>query len=115
MRPESPRGTGVATCELLSLGTKTNSFQPAQRDLWVKGRASLLREIREFFAERKVLEVTTPTLGAAGVTDVNMVNLTVPLPNGSGLSADLTRIRNETPGREWKRPHISDLSSLSRR
>ena len=57
---------------------------------WVSGadvptlrlRARLLRAIREFFFERQVLEVTTPALGAAGVTDVHIVNLSLHLDSG---------------------------------
>lgn len=37
-------------------------------------RAELLAAIRQFFAERNVLEVDTPTLTSAGVTDAHLTN-----------------------------------------
>ncbi len=39
-------------------------------------RAEVLANIRSFFAERGVLEVETPVLGAATVTDINLQSLT---------------------------------------
>ena len=47
-------------------------------------KAELLRDVRYFFTERNVLEVTTPTLGAAGVSDIHIENIPVPLPNRPG-------------------------------
>ncbi|MEX0624827.1 EF-P lysine aminoacylase EpmA [Saccharospirillum sp.] len=38
-------------------------------------RAMLMAAIRQFFAERRVLEVDTPVLSAVGVTDVHVHNL----------------------------------------
>ncbi len=40
-------------------------------------RAALLRRIREYFASRKVLEVDTPSLGTAAVSDVQIESLEV--------------------------------------
>ncbi|MCE7631289.1 elongation factor P lysine(34) lysyltransferase, partial [Vibrio fluvialis] len=37
-----------------------------------KQRATLLRSIRQFFAERDVLEVDTPAMSHATVTDVHL-------------------------------------------
>ena len=39
-------------------------------------RAQILARIRDFFAERQVLEVDTPTMASAGVTDVHLHNFT---------------------------------------
>ena len=39
-------------------------------------RADILMRIRGFFAERQVLEVDTPTMASAGVTDVHLHNFT---------------------------------------
>ncbi len=44
----------------------------------------MLRDIRQFFADLAVMEVTTPTLGASGVSDLYLTNLTVDLPGGPG-------------------------------
>lgn len=54
---------------------------------WVPGadapvlaqRARLLRTVRQFFDGRGLLEVTTPVLGATGVSDVHIENLVVPV------------------------------------
>ena len=47
----------------------------------LRARAGLLATIREFFAERGVLEVDTPLLSQFGVTDPNIELFTVALPN----------------------------------
>ena len=57
----------------------TDRWQPGAGIKTLKARAKLLRAIREFFLERQVLEVATPVLGAAGVTDLHISNIEVPL------------------------------------
>ena len=47
----------------------------------LRARAGLLATIREFFAERGVLEVDTPLLSQFGITDPNIELFTVVLPN----------------------------------
>jgi lysyl-tRNA synthetase class 2 len=47
-------------------------WQPSARPEMLQARASLLRDIREFFADREVLEVETPLLAGAPVTDPNL-------------------------------------------
>jgi len=49
----------------------------------LEARASLLGQIRQFFAERQVLEVDTPILSAAAGTDPNLDPVCVP-PQGEG-------------------------------
>ena len=52
-------------------------------------RAKILTHIRQFFAERQVLEVDTPTMASAGVTDVHLHNFTtrfVGPGHGDGLA-----------------------------
>ena len=44
-------------------------WPPSCRVAALRARAGMLRSTREFFAERGVLEVQTPVLGAASVTD----------------------------------------------
>jgi lysyl-tRNA synthetase class 2 len=46
-----------------------NSWQPSASIEQIKARAQLLKQLRHFFDERKVLEVSTPVLAEAGVTD----------------------------------------------
>src|SRR5690606_19892637 len=38
-------------------------------------RATMLRAAREYFAATRALEVDTPTLGAAGVTDIHLASI----------------------------------------
>ena len=51
----------------------------------LKLRAELLRDIRQFFYDRDVLEVTTPSLGAAGVSDLHLNNLTLDVAGQTGF------------------------------
>ena len=51
----------------------------------LKLRAELLRDIRQFFNDRGVLEVTTPSLGAAGVSDLHLNNLTLAVAGQTGF------------------------------
>lgn len=51
----------------------TNSdWMPTASISQLKQRATLLRQIREFFAERNVLEVETPAMSHATVTDIHL-------------------------------------------
>lgn len=50
----------------------------------LRARAELLRQIRVFFDERDVLEVTTPILSQAGATDPNIPSLSTLLCSTSG-------------------------------
>lgn len=43
----------------------------------LKARAQLYRTIREFFAQRNVIEVETPIVSQAGVTDVHLASVQV--------------------------------------
>jgi lysyl-tRNA synthetase class 2 len=45
----------------------------------LRRRAQLLADIRRFFSERDVLEVTTPTLSSAGTTEPNIHNVALSL------------------------------------
>jgi lysyl-tRNA synthetase class 2 len=61
----------------------TDWLSTVSRETLVR-RATLLRDVRDFFAVKNVLEVTTPTLGSTGVSDVHIENITVSLPNRTG-------------------------------
>lgn len=54
----------------------TASWRPTASIENLKQRAAIIRTIREFFAERNVLEVETPVLSLSGVTDPFIHNLT---------------------------------------
>ncbi|ENM5826712.1 elongation factor P--(R)-beta-lysine ligase [Vibrio metoecus] len=50
----------------------TADWMPTASISQLKQRATLLRQIREFFAERDVLEVETPAMSHATVTDIHL-------------------------------------------
>ncbi|MCL5050162.1 MAG: elongation factor P--(R)-beta-lysine ligase [Firmicutes bacterium] len=49
-------------------------WQPGISVQRLRDRAQLMREIRDFFAQREVMEVDTPLLATAGVTDPHLTN-----------------------------------------
>jgi lysyl-tRNA synthetase class 2 len=53
------------------------SWRASTPQLALQQRGELLRLIRDFFYQRQVLEVATPVLGGAGVSDVHLQNLVV--------------------------------------
>jgi lysyl-tRNA synthetase class 2 len=53
------------------------SYQPTCSLEAIKARAEMYNKIRQFFAERNVLEVETPVLSQAGVTDVHLASVQV--------------------------------------
>ncbi|EKU56674.1 EF-P lysine aminoacylase GenX [Acinetobacter sp. WC-323] len=54
-----------------------NNYQPTCSIEALKARATMYQKIRQFFAERQVLEVETPVLSQAGVTDVHLASVQV--------------------------------------
>lgn len=59
-------------------------WQPSASRAALELRARLLTRVREFFAQRGVLEVETPALGRHAVTDVNLAAAEVSLPGFAG-------------------------------
>ena len=57
-------------------------WQASTGKIALQQRARLLMLVRDFFHRRQVLEVSTPVLGAAGVSDVHLENLMVAAPEG---------------------------------
>ncbi|NNH26770.1 EF-P lysine aminoacylase EpmA [Acinetobacter terrestris] len=55
--------------------TKNINYQPTCDIKALKARAKMYAQIRQFFAERDVLEVETPILSQAGVTDVHLASI----------------------------------------
>lgn len=52
------------------------NWRPASSTDNLRARATLLRDIRDFFSEREVMEVETPLLSAAGNTDPEIGSIT---------------------------------------
>ena len=50
-------------------------YQPTCEIKALHARAKLYRQLRQFFAQREVLEVETPILSQAGVTDVHLASI----------------------------------------
>jgi lysyl-tRNA synthetase class 2 len=61
------------------------SWQPGASLAHLRARAALLARLREFFAARGVLEVSTPLLCSSGITDPAIESFIV--PSGTSLSA----------------------------
>ncbi len=67
----------------------TPDWQPSASLEALRVRAETLAKLRSFFAERGVLEVETPTLAAAPVTDVHLASLALPLAGREGRTVYL--------------------------
>ena len=103
--------------------SETASWQPSASIPNLLKRAAIMAEIRRFFADRGVLEVETPCMSQATVTDIHLVPFETRfvgpgkrlLVAGCGPVFQLCRsFRNEEMGRyhnpeftmlEWYRPH----------
>jgi len=57
----------------------TESWKPSANLSGLRRRAELLRQTREFFADRNVLEVETPILGKFGVTEPHVSSISIRL------------------------------------
>lgn len=61
----------------------SDAWQPSADIATLQQRAAMLRQVREFFHARNVLEVDTPLLARFGVTDPHLTNLTTTLTGNS--------------------------------
>ncbi|NBB91929.1 MAG: EF-P lysine aminoacylase GenX [Gammaproteobacteria bacterium] len=59
-----------------------SDWRPTASAAALRQRAAMLRRVREFFAERGVVEVQTPLLTASGVTDVQIESIATAAPAG---------------------------------
>ncbi|WP_376691546.1 EF-P lysine aminoacylase EpmA [Wenzhouxiangella sp. EGI_FJ10409] len=59
-----------------------SDWQPSASAAALRRRAELLASVREFFARRGVVEVQTPLLTAAGVTDLHVESVATDAPAG---------------------------------
>ncbi len=64
----------------MSLELSNQEWQPTASLTNLRIRAQILAKIRQFFAERDVLEVDTPVLGQFTITDQHIISLSVPTP-----------------------------------
>lgn len=80
-------------------------FKPTCDIQALKARAKLYRQIRQFFIERDVLEVETPILSQAGVTDVHLASVQaqrhVHGKKTNALFTNFTRVCHEAFIGEW--------------
>jgi elongation factor P--(R)-beta-lysine ligase len=61
----------------------SDAWQPSADLATLQQRAAMLRQVRDFFYRRNVLEVDTPLLARFGVTDPHLTNLTTQLSGDS--------------------------------
>ena len=66
------------------IGSDHRDWRPSGTIEALRTRAGMLRTTREFFADRGVMEVQTPALGAATVTDPAVDSLRVHTPDAPG-------------------------------
>ena len=94
-----------------------NPWRPSASLAALRRRAEALHATREFFRTRNVLEVETPALVNAPVSDVNLGSARVEVPGSErrAVPAHLARIRHEAPARGGQRRHLPGLSRVSRR
>ncbi|EWH10062.1 poxB regulator PoxA [Catenovulum agarivorans DS-2] len=85
--------------------TRTNSathWQPSANIATLKQRARIISQIRQFFANRNVLEVETPSLSQHGVTDLHLDNLTTHY-GGAGFAQGVDLYLQTSPEFAMKR------------
>lgn len=79
-----------------------NSWRPSASIAALKKRAAIMQTIREFFWQRGVLEVETPSLARFGVSDLHLENLTTEF-QGPGYPKPLELSLQSSPEYAMKR------------
>ena len=74
-----------------------STFQPTCSIAALQARATLYQKIRQFFAERQVMEVETPTLSQAGATDLHLASIPVQRHIHGKLSTQYLQTSPEFP------------------
>lgn len=82
--------------------SETASWQPSASIPNLLKRAAIMAEIRRFFADRGVLEVETPCMSQATVTDIHLVPFETRFV-GPGHSQDESLV-NDQPGIPYETP-----------
>lgn len=80
----------------------TQKWQPSASIYTLKQRAAILASIRAFFAQRNVMEVDTPSLSAASVTDVHLSSFATQFV-GQGFAKGLPLYLQTSPEFAMKR------------
>ncbi|MFZ4833981.1 elongation factor P--(R)-beta-lysine ligase [Rouxiella sp. Mn2063] len=82
--------------------SETENWQPSASIANLLKRASIVAEIRRFFADRGVLEVETPTMSQATVTDIHLVPFQTQFV-GPGAADGMTLYMMTSPEYHMKR------------
>ena len=83
--------------------SETASWQPSASIPNLLKRAAIMAEIRRFFADRGVLEVETPCMSQATVTDIHLVPFETRFV-GPGHSQGMNLCVNDQPGIPYETP-----------
>lgn len=86
-------------------------WQPSSSNQHLRERAAIIRQIREFFYQRNVLEVDTPLLSQASVTDVHLSSFSTQFV-GPGFAQGLTLYLQTSPEFAMKRLLAADLGAI---
>lgn len=97
--------------------SETATWQPSASIPNLLKRAAIIAEIRRFFADRGVLEVETPCMSQATVTDIHLfppkrVSSAPTLPGNESLFNDQPGIPYEAPAGGRMRPGVSTVPQL---
>lgn len=86
-------------------------WQPSSSNQHLRKRAAIIRQIRDFFYQRNVLEVDTPLLSQASVTDVHLSSFSTEFV-GPGFAKGLTLYLQTSPEFAMKRLLAADLGAI---